>query len=419
MTQADGGEKIVLISTNAGTNMGGEAIKAFQFFQYLLTQGLDAVLLSHARNRAELSQAFPADRVVFVEDTPPQRFLWKSVVLRPLVPVLFHLAVARWVRRSCDPDRTVLHYLCPVSPVALRFPPRGFRVIMGPFTGNIYYPPAFAHRMRLRQRIASRLHRPVQQVFGRLFGDKRRAERVLVSGYDRTRSSLLWAGCDPERLVDVVDAGVSEKIARQPRVRHAGRNPAFVTSGRQDDHKGTDLAIRALARTRPDVTITVFGDGAMRPQLEALVAELGLQSRVEFAGWQPHDTLLARLRDYRGYLFPTLAEANGIVMQEAMMLGLPVITLRWGGPAMLGDSSTTIFVEAEDQESVVAGLADAMDRLADDGELAEALAAAGRDRAEALFTWENVARSWTAHYAAPAPPVGRSAVMAAESSTKT
>ena len=30
---------------------------------------------------------------------------------------------------------------------------------------------------------------------------------------------------------------------------------------------------------------------------------------------------------------PTIAEANGIVMQEAMMIGLPVITLRWGGPA--------------------------------------------------------------------------------------
>ena len=37
--------KIVLVSSNAGTDMGGEAIKAHQYFGYLLRHGFDAVLV--------------------------------------------------------------------------------------------------------------------------------------------------------------------------------------------------------------------------------------------------------------------------------------------------------------------------------------------------------------------------------------
>ena len=403
MNQAPPQARVVLISTNAGTNMGGEAIKAFQFFKYLLDQGFDACLLTHGRNRHELAGAFPTDRLIFIDDTPLQSFAWKSFLLRPVVPLYFHLAAAALIRRHFKPDSTILHYLCPVSPVAPRFQPRGFRVIMGPFTGNIPYPPAFAYRMGWRLRLTARLHRPVQRLLGMVFGDKRRADRILVSGYERTRESLLAAGCAPERLVDVADAGVSDAVASQPRIRHAGRNPRFVMSGRHDPHKGIDLALRALARTPPDITLTIFGDGAVRPRMEALTEELGLRGRVEFAGWQPHDTLLARLRDYRGYVFPSLAEANGIVVQEAMMLGLPVVTLLWGGPEMLGDATTCHYVGVGDEEQVVAGLAEAMERLAGDGAYAEALAEAARARAEARFRWETVAASWTAQYGALIP----------------
>lgn len=72
-------------------------------------------------------------------------------------------------------------------------------------------------------------------------------------------------------------------------------------------------------------------------------------------------------------------------MGEAMALGLPVIALNWGGPAMLADASNALYVQPGSEEAVVAGIATAMKRLARDGALAESLSVAAR--AERLFAW--------------------------------
>ena len=389
--------KIILVSTNASQDMGGEAIKAYQYFDFLLKSGHDAVLLTHSRCRSDLADAFPKERLMFVEEEFWQTFFWQSRLLRFLVPVYFHLAAATLIRRHA-PRGSVVHYLCPVSPVQPRFPPGGYDVVMGPFTGAIYYPPGFRRRMGLFARMKQVLHSGSQHLFGYVFGDKKRARCVLVSGYERTRQSLLDAGCRPEQLLDVVDSGVSERIAAMERAGHRGENLDFVCSGRLVDHKGVDLAIRAVAQTQLPVRLTICGDGPERARLERLSEELDVSDRVRFLGWLDHGELLERLRSHRGYLFPSLAEANGIVMQEAMMMGIPVITLRWGGPAHLGDASSAIYVEPDSETAVVAGLAQAMDRLAADGAFADDLSARAREIAEARYGWPEVGASWAAVY---------------------
>ena len=125
------------------------------------------------------------------------------------------------------------------------------------------------------------------------------------------------------------------------------------------------------------------------------MARLGLQDRVRFLGWAPdHDALLDAFSDYRGYLFPTIAEANGIVMQEAMMVGLPVIATRWGGPAMLADDDSALYVEPEDEPKMVAAIATAMERLARDPALAERLSKNAHKIAQENYSWDAVSESW-------------------------
>ncbi|MFT6530662.1 MAG: glycosyltransferase involved in cell wall biosynthesis [Limimaricola cinnabarinus] len=396
--------KIVLVSSNAGTDMGGEAIKAHQYFGYLLRQGFDAVLVTHARGRDGLLRDFPAERLVFVEDDAAQRMLWRSRIGGPLVSTCFHLLAARLIRARFDPAETLVHYLCPVSPVEPRFPPQGFETLMGPFTGNIHYPSAFAAREAPRRRLGARLHRSAQRLMSMVAPDKRRASHVLVSGYDRTRESLGWAGVPQSRMTDVVDSGVAEAIAARPRATHQGRIETFACSGRQVDHKGTDLAIRAIAVSHEGARLIVYGDGPARPALEALVRDLGVGGRVRFAGWLPHGEVLDGIAAARGYLFPSLAEANGIVMQEAMMLGIPVLALRWGGPAMLADDGSAIYVEPSSETAVVEALAAGMDRLIREPHVAEALSRRARAIAEARFGWDAVAASWAAHYPGAAHP---------------
>ncbi|MEO0678787.1 MAG: glycosyltransferase family 4 protein [Pseudomonadota bacterium] len=383
----------IIVAPNSGEGMGGEAIKAFQHFSHLLETGAEAVLIAHVRSRPRLGALADSPKVILIEDGPAQRLLWRSRVLARGVDMVFHLAAAREIRRRFAPDDVLIHYLCPISPVALRFPPRGYDYVLGPLNGAVAYPPAFRDREGRRAALERVVAGPLQRLLGLLTGEKRRARAVLVSGGPETEASALRAGARPERIVHAVDSGVSERFFG-PRVRHEGVNGRFVALGRFVDYKGFDLAIEALARTPETITLDIFGDGAERPRLEALVRRLGLETRVRFAGWLDNAGLAQRLGAYRGFVFPTLAEANGIVMQEAMAAGVPVIALNWGGPARLAGPDEAIFVEPTGHEEVVAALADAMTRLAEDPERADALSVAARMDAERRFRWSAAAAAW-------------------------
>jgi glycosyltransferase involved in cell wall biosynthesis len=69
------------------------------------------------------------------------------------------------------------------------------------------------------------------------------------------------------------------------------------------------------------------------------VNRLGLHGRVKSKDWFPsHQDLMNSLSKYRGVVLPSIEDANGIVAQEAMALGLPAICLDWGGPDLLANS---------------------------------------------------------------------------------
>lgn len=391
---------VVLVTTNIGERMGGEAIKAFQYARHLERQGREIVIVSHARCRAEIERAFPETRALIVEDDWLHKLLWRVRPLRGFLGLAFHRRARQLIDGAgLDPAETILHYIAPISPVARRLPPAGFRVVMGPLSGNISHPPALRHRMGAGGRVKDALHAPAQRLHRLLFGEKRRAERILVSGYERTRASLRLAGATDAQMVDVVDAGVNERFRAMERARHEGPNPAFLAVSRLIPYKGVDLAIRAVAEAGPPISLSIYGDGVERGRLEALAEELGVAEKIAFHGYVDHETLMAAYRRHRAFLFPSLAEANGIVMQEAMMIGIPVIALRWGGPERLASDDAAVYVEPVGEAAVVSAMAAAMRRLAEDGAAAEAISERGREIAEARFTWEAVAASWQAAYA--------------------
>ena len=184
-----------------------------------------------------------------------------------------------------------------------------------------------------------------------------------------------------------------------PRIAHAGINLRFYYTGRLVDYKGTDLAIKSLIHTHQRIELDIIGRGRERARLEQLVATLGLGDRVSFIDWLSESDLAARLRLYRGFVFPSLAEANGIVVQEAMVMGMPVIACAWGGPALLLTSETGFAIEPISEDHVVLEIAARMDQLAEDGDLAERMSIRAREVAIARgFLWSGVIRDWRLIY---------------------
>ncbi|MCS3428805.1 glycosyltransferase involved in cell wall biosynthesis [Mycolicibacterium mucogenicum 261Sha1.1M5] len=107
-----------------------------------------------------------------------------------------------------------------------------------------------------------------------------------------------------------------------PRERHK-----LVFVGRVTLEKEIDVIIRALDRLDPklEATLTIVGDGDQRKNLEKLVAELGLTSRVHFTGRVSDEELRGHLTDASVFVIASIAELQSIATMEAMASGLPIV----------------------------------------------------------------------------------------------
>ncbi len=390
--------RCILVAPNVGEQMGGEAMKALHIFREMRRLVPDAVQITHERNESEVAGRLKLDGVHFIRDTWVARMLWRVPPLRLLLNPWFSWKAVQLAERLApagDARPTVIWQTEPNSPVAPRALSRRHLNVLGPINGNIYYPPSFRGHESALARWRRRTHMPLQRLQRLLGSTVARADLLLVAGGARTRESLLAAGCRPDRMIDCEDCGVDASLLDRPRIEHAGRNPRFVHFGRLVFHKGTALVIEALRHAAPDVGLDVVGRGPELEPCKALAESLGLGDRVRFLDWYPDRAdLLDSLRGYRGVVLPSIEDANGMVVQEAMALGLPPVCLDWGGPQLLIEHGVSGYlVPAGEQDEIARGLAASMTALAEDGARADAMSLAARQRA-GQWRWPTLAQAW-------------------------
>ncbi len=136
-----------------------------------------------------------------------------------------------------------------------------------------------------------------------------------------------------------------------------------------------------LAR-HPSARLLVIGkpeDGY--PALSSLAAELHVESAVRFLGSISEDEKAAVLRSAFAYVQPTIHEAFGVAIAEAMSCGLPVVTSPAGAvPEVVGDCG--LYADAGD----VAGFAREILHLMDNPDLAADLGRRARERVVSRFS---------------------------------
>ena len=101
-------------------------------------------------------------------------------------------------------------------------------------------------------------------------------------------------------------------------------NKKFLYVGYLARRKGLDVALKALGTLKEfDWTLDILGDGSQRNELENLVKELGINDRVNFHGFSDDaDEFMSKAACL---LFPSHSEGFGLVVIEALAVGLPVL----------------------------------------------------------------------------------------------
>lgn len=183
-----------------------------------------------------------------------------------------------------------------------------------------------------------------------------RAEFVAaISSFGRSQL-YRWIGHEHWPKVKVVHCSVEASYQESP----AAAGPAgkrVVCVGRLCEQKGQMLllaAAREMVRRGLDIELTLAGDGPMRPEIERLIAEYGLASRVRITGWVSGEQVRALLLEARALILPSFAEGLPVVLMEAMALARPVITTRIAGiPELVRDGQDGWLVPAGDCQALV------------------------------------------------------------------
>jgi D-inositol-3-phosphate glycosyltransferase len=149
--------------------------------------------------------------------------------------------------------------------------------------------------------------------------------------------------------------------------------------------KGADVAIDAMKHVRrPDVQLRVVGGGRLQQVLERQVATDG---RVRLLGPLPPEEVSRELQEADALLFPTRADVFGLVLVEAMGVGVaPLVATRAGA---VGDLSVDGYNAMVIDSHEPAEWASAIDELAADRIQATELGSNARRTVEARWTIEH------------------------------
>lgn len=218
-----------------------------------------------------------------------------------------------------------------------------------------------------------------------------------------TRVVVIPNGIDTEEYQPIDDPDTITQLGIDP------NRPYVLFVGRMTRQKGLYYLLQAIPHLDPKLQVVLCaGDAdtlAMQRELEEIVREL--QSHREGIVWIPkmvsRQTTITLYSHATIFCCPSIYEPFGIINLEAMACGTPVVGSAVGGiNEVVVDGETGILVDPhlspEPPHDPISpakfehGLADAINRLANDSELCQRMAQAGRERVERHYSWRSIAQ---------------------------
>lgn len=402
--------KVLLSAFACDPHFGSDEEVGWQWALELARQGHAVTVLTRASHRAaiepELARLPPAQRPDFVYlDLPRLHALLSRVNRRN------HLYYYFWQWLAYRRAQALLHQgqrfdlVHHVTWVSFRQPSfmgnLGLPFVFGPVAGGDELPAGYADRFSWKQRLVERVRAGLNALV-RLDPLMRRTFRQAQHLYFTSPGHLRRVPRFAQAKARIELAIGTPETVEPPRLPGQGNQLVFV--GRAIGLKGMDIGLEVFARAlaqRPELRLSVVGDGPERARWQARAQALGVAHAVQWLGWLPKAEVQALYARYDVLFNPSLRDSGGFVVLEALQAGLPVVCFKLGGPGVMVDETVGAAVEARpDQAETVERYAQALlavlQRAVNEPGLAEACRARAR-----RYTWAALVRR--VYAALPAP----------------
>lgn len=306
--------------------------------------------------------------------------IWRAGTLGTLLSTSMAWAMPyRLARLAAKVDLIHLHMPDPMAAAALR--------IVNPSLPVVVH----WHSDVIRQRRALKLYEPLQTWV------LRRAQAIVATSPPYAESS---APLRPwKSKLAVIPIGISDnhgtacsQRAAEIRRQFRGRHIVFAL-GRMTYYKGFDVLIDAAAALPDDSVVVIGGHGELLQTYRDKVARQGLAGKVHLIGQIPDHDLASHFEACDVFCMPSTerAEAYGVAMLEAMVMGKPAVASDIPGsgvPWVNRHGLTGLNVPARDP----AALGQALRRLLSDDALRQQMGDAARARYLLNFTASTMTR---------------------------
>jgi glycosyltransferase involved in cell wall biosynthesis len=166
--------------------------------------------------------------------------------------------------------------------------------------------------------------------------------------------------------------------------------PRFLYVGRLSQEKSTDVLVRAfrdVLASYPKARLDIIGAGPSTPELISLIAELNVSKSVSMLGAKTIKEIAAAYKGSTALVLPSLSEPWGLVVNEALSYGCPVVVSNRCGcvPELVIDNVTGFVFEAGSvpnlAQAMLSVIALSRDRVAVAGRCLEVISVSNPTRA--------------------------------------
>ncbi|MFX0132891.1 MAG: glycosyltransferase family 4 protein [Candidatus Hodarchaeota archaeon] len=147
---------------------------------------------------------------------------------------------------------------------------------------------------------------------------------IAISEYVKKRN------CDIYEIESSKVVTIYNSIEINETKENVTKNKEMVvgTIGKMTEQKGYDVLLKSfslVAKQYPECRLEIIGNGKLKNEIKKMIEDYELKNNVELLGVMPNYVAKERMKTWKIFVLASRWEGFGIVLIEAMSLGIPVV----------------------------------------------------------------------------------------------